>query len=79
MNERKIAYISACLLGLPVYTAAQQKNAPKKPNILFICIDDLRQELGCYGSVVINWQVREVCFFIIMCKFLRVALPVQVC
>ena len=52
MNERKIAYISACLLGLPVYTAAQQKNAPKKPNILFICIDDLRQELGCYGSVV---------------------------
>ncbi len=34
MNERKIAYISACLLGLPVYTAAQQKNAPKKPNIL---------------------------------------------
>lgn len=52
MNERKIAYISACLLGLPVYAAAQPKNAPKKPNILFICIDDLRQELGCYGSVV---------------------------
>lgn len=24
----------------------------KRPNILFICVDDLRRELGCYGSVV---------------------------
>ncbi len=26
------------------------KNLPEKPNILFITIDDLRPELGCYGN-----------------------------
>lgn len=47
MKINQIAYISACILALPVDSIAQQK-----PNVLFICIDDLRQELGCYGSVV---------------------------
>lgn len=27
---------------------------PKKPNILFICIDDLRRDLGCYGSPILS-------------------------
>lgn len=27
-------------------------HSPKKPNILFIAIDDLRPELGCYGSEI---------------------------
>ena len=31
--------MGSCLLGKP-------------PNILFIAIDDLRPELGCYGSVI---------------------------
>ena len=26
------------------------KPSPEKPNVLFICIDDLRPELGCYGN-----------------------------
>jgi len=23
---------------------------PKRPNVLLICVDDLRPELGCYGA-----------------------------
>ncbi|GAA4238840.1 sulfatase [Postechiella marina] len=42
-------YICTLLLCLSC-TKAQQKL--KKPNILFIGIDDLRPELGCYGSEV---------------------------
>ena len=29
-------------------------NAADKPNVLFIAIDDLRPELGCYGSNAIK-------------------------
>ena len=27
------------------------KTEKRKPNVLFICVDDLRRELGCYGSI----------------------------
>ena len=29
-------------------------HVPQKPNVLFICIDDLRPELGCYGNTYIK-------------------------
>ena len=47
-----------CLFTLPLASCQQKKDnrndkeEQKKPNILFICVDDLRRELGCYGSVV---------------------------
>ena len=45
--------MSACLLTFPIFCMAQvNEKGSEKPNVLFICIDDLRQELGCYGSVV---------------------------
>lgn len=53
MEVNKIVYLSICLLPLPAAGIAQQNPAhQQKPNVLFICIDDLRQELGCYGSMV---------------------------
>ncbi len=30
--------------------SAVEKQPAQKPNVLFICVDDLRPELGCYGS-----------------------------
>jgi arylsulfatase A-like enzyme len=38
---------SVCLFLLPAC-----EDNEKKPNVLFICVDDLRRDLGCYGSVV---------------------------
>lgn len=37
------------LLVVPLLGVAQHKSAAK-PNVLFICVDDLRPELGCYGA-----------------------------
>jgi len=40
-------------LVLVLACSCQQKEEPKKkPNILFLAIDDLRPELGCYGSEI---------------------------
>jgi arylsulfatase A-like enzyme len=35
-------------------TSVAEPTAPKKPNILFIVVDDLRPELGCYGKEYIH-------------------------
>lgn len=38
------------LLATPLTVLAQPASAPQRPNILFIAVDDLRPELGCYGA-----------------------------
>lgn len=35
-----------------IFACSTEKKAEKKPNILFLAIDDLRPELGCYGSPI---------------------------
>lgn len=42
--------VAALLLGVPASILA----AADKPNVLFIAIDDLRPELGCYGSTIVK-------------------------
>jgi iduronate 2-sulfatase len=38
----------------PVVTGAKAAGLPAKPNILFIAVDDLRPELGCYDNPIIH-------------------------
>ena len=45
---------SASLLLMGGCQSKESKQEAKQPNVLFICVDDLRRDLGCYGSEVIS-------------------------
>lgn len=44
MNLRIVSWVALCLMSL------SQVGAAEKPNVLFIAVDDLRMNLGCYGD-----------------------------
>ncbi len=48
---KMLKYFAAlfCLIGLSNYNGLSAQNR-EKPNVLFICVDDLRTELGAYGK-----------------------------
>jgi arylsulfatase A-like enzyme len=49
-NSRLITLRTASVLVLCGLTLHAAETAPQKANILFIAVDDLRPELGCYGK-----------------------------
>lgn len=52
MLEKTYPFLVALCLLNPA--AAVEKSAATKPNVLFISVDDLRPEMGCYGNKVIQ-------------------------
>ncbi len=46
--------IFICVLFNLLFTTSYIRSQSQKPNILFIAIDDLRPELGCYGNDIIK-------------------------
>ena len=45
---------TSLIVALMAWTAGTHASAADRPNILFIAIDDLRPELGCYGAPVLS-------------------------
>lgn len=42
------------MLSFLTLTNCKEKNLSKRPNVLLICVDDLRPELKSFGAVYIN-------------------------
>lgn len=45
-------FLSSLILICCLACQSDKTEAPSRPNILFVAIDDLRPELGCYGSEI---------------------------
>ena len=52
-----LKYFSIIIVILVLGACTQQKSGEQEslhPNVLFICVDDLRPDLGCYGNRVVH-------------------------
>jgi arylsulfatase A-like enzyme len=49
-NNRVKISLTFLLLVVALWGCTKTNNENKKPNVLFIIVDDLRPELGCYGN-----------------------------
>ncbi len=50
----KFPFHFLCLLLAPALATQAEDAKTSRPNVLFIAVDDLRPELGCYGNTVVK-------------------------
>lgn len=58
-HARRVAamvWVIGCIARICLLTASSA--AAERPNVLFVMVDDLRPELGCYG----NREIKTPCF-----------------
>ncbi len=54
MNTNRLVVLPATLLGLLLLGNIGVAAATTKPNVLLLCVDDLKPVLGCYGDRVVK-------------------------
>ena len=47
-----LGFSAACLFLVPNFSTPSQ--AADRPNVLFIAVDDLRPQMGCYGNTIVK-------------------------
>ena len=52
MNRRHPIFLAVLLAAPLLFSAPNKQSTNSRPHVLFIAIDDLRPELGCYGSPI---------------------------
>ena len=51
LTDPRVLLIALAPMSAPLVSAAEK---PERMNVLFIAVDDLRPELGCYGHPVVK-------------------------
>jgi iduronate 2-sulfatase len=54
LNAWQFIQVSFAVIAASFFTGCESEEPKEKPNILFIAVDDLRPELGCYGNTYVK-------------------------
>jgi iduronate 2-sulfatase len=53
LAPHSLTLVAACLITGP-FACADEPTATARPNVLLVCVDDLKPVLGCYGNPLVH-------------------------